>query len=90
MSTRDLACLHKLSGWHETAILSSNRCGCFYCLSIFAPDDIEEWVDEPPNCPRGAGRTALCPACGIDAVLPDLPEVGLHVELLRMMQVQFF
>jgi hypothetical protein len=35
-------------------------CGCFYCKQFFEFDDIEEFVD------RG---TAICPKCGIDAVL---------------------
>ncbi len=37
------------------------KCGCFYCLGVYNSLDIKRWVDN--------GRTALCPKCGIDAVL---------------------
>lgn len=40
----------------------AHECGCYYCLRIYSPKDIEEWVD--------ANSTAICPFCGIDAVVP--------------------
>lgn len=27
-------------------LLGSESCGCFYCLRIFRPDKVEEWIDE--------------------------------------------
>lgn len=56
---------HKRSIFHQQEILSSSICGCFYCLSNFAPDEIVEWVDS--ENPRG--KTALCPKCAIDSVI---------------------
>jgi hypothetical protein len=46
-------------------LLLSTRCGCFYCGAIFSPEEVEDWVDEE----EGVGQTALCPRCGIDAVI---------------------
>ena len=57
--------IHSECGWHETAVKESNICGCFYCMTTFPPSEIEEWIDEPEDCPRGPGRTAICPKCGI-------------------------
>jgi hypothetical protein len=37
---------HKHSSRHRTEVLASERCGCFYCLAIFDPSDIPDWVDE--------------------------------------------
>ncbi len=37
-------------------------CGCFHCLSLFRADQVTAWTDE--------GETALCPRCGMDAVVP--------------------
>ncbi|WP_339096251.1 hypothetical protein WDJ50_02875 [Deinococcus sp. VB142] len=34
--------------------------------------------------------TALCPHCGVDAVLPDVPLYALNAELLREMHEAFF
>ncbi len=37
--------------------------GCYYCLNTFEVKKIKEWTDN--------GKTALCPFCGVDAVIPD-------------------
>lgn len=34
---------------------------CFFCLRRFKADKIQKWVDD--------GMTAVCPFCGIDAVV---------------------
>ncbi|PTY02227.1 hypothetical protein DB347_24460 [Opitutaceae bacterium EW11] len=57
---------HQCSSGHRKEVLSSSECGCFYCISIFVPAEIEEWVDEDKD---GEGQTALCPKCGIDSVI---------------------
>lgn len=82
--------IHSECGWHEEAIQKSTVCGCFYCLSTFPPSEIEEWVDEPEDCPRGPGRTAICPKCGIDAVLPESEHYKLTKELLEAMNKEWF
>jgi len=62
---------HNASSGHEAALLRSKSAGCFYCLAIFPPSEITAWVNDPPTMGLRDGRTALCPRCGIDAVLPD-------------------
>ncbi len=89
MST-DLESLHKLCGWHEDVVRRSNRCGCFHCLEFFSPREIVDWIEEPADCPRGAGKTAVCPRCGIDAVLPDTTGDELTGSLLSQMQHRWF
>ena len=83
----DLKKIHKKSGWHEKDIRNSTLCGCFNCLKIFSPDKIIEWLEEDPKCPRGSGKTAICPFCGIDTVLPDnIIGTELNKELLKKMK----
>ena len=41
--------------------------GCFYCLETFSPWEITEWIWED--------GTAVCPKCGIDAVLGSQTEL---------------
>ncbi len=53
--------------FHKNEVLESNQCGCFYCLKVFNPGEIVEWIDE--DNPKGI--TALCPFCGIDSVIGD-------------------
>jgi len=47
-------------------VTQAPTCGCFHCLAMFPSSDVHEWVDD--------GRTALCPRCGIDAVLADVTD----------------
>jgi hypothetical protein len=77
---------HKHSIWHREQLAQSDRCGCFYCLSIFGPDEIEEWVDEQD----GAGTTALCPKCGIDSVIGSASGFPIETAFLRSMRGHWF
>lgn len=96
LSLADQQGIHLHSIRHRAAILRSKRCGCFHCLAFFAPAEIMDWVDVSPEAPASAdegewGQTALCPRCGIDAVLPDtVPGVVLSTDLLHAMQRHWF
>jgi hypothetical protein len=73
---------HRASIWHRDEILRSAACGCFYCLEVFEPGKIREWVDE--------GLTALCPACGIDSVIGTASGFPVDEGFLRQMQARWF
>ena len=51
-------------------------------MAIFAVDEVEEWVDD--------GATALCPHCGVDAVLGSACGFPIVPSFLRDMNDQFF
>lgn len=87
----DLESIHKHSSRHRHRIEASAVCGCFYCMSTFAPAAIADWIDWPNEDESQPGETALCPECGIDAVLPDsVPGVPLDDGLLREMHAYWF
>ena len=92
MNRADLESIHKYSSRHRDRVIASSRCGCFYCLEMFAPTEISDWVDGPdPDDSMIDGTTALCPRCGIDAVLPDgIPGVSLDSALLKAMHTHWF
>ena len=80
---------HRYSAHHRKRVLASRRCGCFHCLAMFRREEIARWTDRP--APRADGVTALCPRCGIDAVLPDnMPRVRLTRAFLRAMHARWF
>ena len=79
----DMDQIHVLSFDNEHAVLTSKSCGCFYCRKIFDSNAIAEWVYD------NDARTALCPYCGVDAVLPD-STVTLSDELLKSMYEKWF
>ena len=78
---------HKLSMMHRGQIMESSLCGCFYCLYIFPKEEIEEWIDSES---KPEGETALCPKCGIDAVIGDKSGFDISKEFLTHMNLYWF
>jgi hypothetical protein len=62
----------------------SHQCGCFFCQKIFDSHFISEHYINDKN-----GKTAICPFCGVDSVLPD-NKVELSDELLEDMYTVWF
>ena len=60
LETLDAA--HRHSANHKAELDISDVCGCFFCQEVIAVNDIEEWVEDESG-------TALCPHCGVDAVI---------------------
>lgn len=74
---------HKYSSNHKNQLLLDEKCGCFYCLSIFSPDEILEWV-------RDYSGTAICPYCGIDSVIGESSGYSITIEFLKKMKEYWF
>ena len=79
---------HRHSIRHRDEIIASGMCGCFYCLAIFQPNDIKDWVDQSDL--RPAGVTALCPRCGIDSVIGSASGYPISEPFLTEMQSHWF
>lgn len=81
----ELEAAHKYCTANEADIMESKQCGCFYCGKLFDPKEtaVEYWIND-----RG-GRTACCPFCGIDSVLPG-NRVGLSNGFLVKMNEYWF
>ena len=74
---------HMFSSNHKKQLLKDEICGCFYCLKIFPPKEIEEWIDY--------GRdTALFSYCGIDSVIGESSGYPITIEFLRAMKEYWF
>jgi hypothetical protein len=82
-----LEAAHRHCASHRDEVLTSNTCGCFYCLAVFSPTEISDWVDEDGS---GVGRTALCPRCGIDAVIGSNAGLNIDHEFLKTMHAYWF
>lgn len=83
----DIINAHKFSNNHRNSILKSEKCGCFYCLEIFPPGEIIEWIDANEN---GVGQTALCPKCGIDSIIGSNDVTNLNKQFLKSMNEHWF
>ena len=78
----DLKLAHAFASKHRTQVEQSDCCSCFHCLATFSPAEITEWVDDE--------STALCPKCGVDAVIGSACQVPLTEDFLKQMQSEWF
>ena len=73
---------HKHCSNHRGELLASEVCGCFYCLEIYSPQEILDWVDDD--------KTALCAKCGIDSVIGSTSNYPITKEFLTEMKKHWF
>lgn len=71
-----------MSNWAD--LQHEETCGCFYCLNVFNSAEIEEWIEDK------SGDTAICPRCGIDAVISEKAGYPLTKRFLSKMQELWF
>jgi len=83
----DLEEAHRACSRHRRAVLASDQCGCFSCLRTYSPTEIVDWVDDDE---AGLGQTALCPHCGIDAVVGSAFRFPLTAQFLQAMHQRWF
>jgi len=70
--------VHKFARNNKQYLDKAELCYCFYCLKDpFSPSLIAEWID--------TGVTALCPFCGIDAIIP----CGIKIKTQNIESLEF-
>ena len=79
----DLKRMHSHAKSNRNYLLKDKVCGCFYCLKIFSPKEIERWLSE------GDG-TAVCPYCGIDSIIGESSGYSIDREFLLKMKNYWF
>lgn len=63
--------------YNKNIILKSKNAACYCCVNHFKASMVTEFVDNEDT-------TALCPLCGVDAVLGDA--TGLPIENVEYLQ----
>lgn len=66
---------------NRSEVESSMYCGCYGCLQIVTRFEIRDWLSDS----YGYGETALCPKCGLDAIIGDASGFPINRELLAGM-----
>ena len=80
----DILEAHKHSSNHKTKLLKDKKCGCFFCMRIFSPTEITDWIEDESD------ETALCPHCSIDAIIGESSGFPITEEFLEKMHNQWF
>jgi len=81
---------HRHCALHFDEIQRSDYCGCFHCTAIFAPKEIDEWIDDRRVSDGTFGKTAMCPKCGIDSVIGSASTFPITAEFLSGMRSRWF
>ena len=68
---------------NKPMLLKDKKCGCFYCLQVFDPSEISEWVSDQDG-------TAICPYCGVDSVIGEGSGYPITKEFLKRMRDHWF
>ena len=84
MNIDDVKSAHAFSSNHRKSIIHDRVCGCFYCLRIFPPGEITDWIQDVKD------GTAMCPYCGIDSVIGESSGFPVTEEFLREMNKCWF
>lgn len=79
--TNPLRVYHKFSSNNLESLSVSLIAGCFHCLETYYPAQVKSWTDR--------NSTALCPYCGVDAVLGSAA-APLSKTLLQDMHAYWF
>lgn len=87
MNQYDFVSAHDAARYNRQALEKDGKCGCFYCLKLFALSEIEEWC---PEAEDGEEVTAICPYCGIDAIIPESSGFPLTLKFLKIMNKRWF
>ncbi len=74
---------HRYSANNRDALQHDKLCGCFYCLKIFSPTEISEWV-------KDTSGTAICPYCGVDSVIGEGCGYPITEKFLKEMHRYWF
>ena len=79
---------HTYSSNHKPELENDDICGCFYCMEIFSPSEIKEWANADNPCDKRG--TAICPYCGVDAVIGKSSGYPITKEFLAEMNRVWF
>jgi hypothetical protein len=76
----ELVELRKQSFRNHEKVLQAKECCCFDCAKFFASTEVVDWLDDDDQ------KTAMCPHCGFDTVVPIDPNDPISEDLLKEMQ----
>lgn len=68
---------------NKNELQNDTVCGCFYCLKIYSPKEITDWIPDKNG-------TARCPYCGIDSVIGEGSGYPITEEFLKQMNKRWF
>ena len=78
---REASRLHRHTRANRMELEASEVCGCIACERIYFPSEIAGWLED---------ATALCPHCGVDAVVGSASGIPIMPGVLRRAHERWF
>jgi hypothetical protein len=78
---REASRLHRHTRANRMELEASEVCGCIACERIYFPSEIVRWASE---------ETAVCPHCGVDAVVGSASGIPIMPGVLRRAHERWF
>jgi hypothetical protein len=78
---REASRLHRHTRANQMELEASEVCGCIACERIYFPSEIVRWLED---------GTALCPHCGVDAVVGSASGIPIMPGVLRRAHERWF
>ncbi len=86
---QDVVAAHRHCIRNRAELKRSAISGCFYCLEIYSAAEVSEWIHETQQDEERL--TAMCPKCGIDAVIGDASGYPIaDIKFLERMKRHWF
>jgi TPR repeat protein len=79
-----LIALHSHASNNEIEILKSKTCSCFFCRQTYSARLVNDWINDE------RGVTAICPECGMDAVIGDGGNAPLDKATLKELNLAYY
>lgn len=83
-SKDDLEKAHLHASNNEIEIVKSDKCACFFCRQVYSARKIQDWINDE------RGISAICPECGIDAVVGDASGISLEKPILKALNLAYY
>lgn len=83
MNNDPIIAAHKFCTDNKEELQKDVRCGCFYCLKVFSPSEITNYITDTKG-------TAICPYCGVDSVIGEHSGFPLTIDFLSKMKEYWF
>ena len=80
----DIIAAHEFCTGNKKQLKKDSLCGCFYCLKIFDPKEIDFWIKDKK------GKAAICPYCRIDSVIGQSSGYPITEDFLSKMKDHWF
>jgi hypothetical protein len=81
---QEASLLHRHTHGNRAELEASEACGCLACERIYFPDEVERWIVDR------AGETAICPYCGMDAVVGSASGIPITPGVLARAHARSF